>query len=148
MQVYWAEQTETDVSPENAWLSAAELARLAGMRFAKRRDDWRLGRWTAKCAVSAYLGLPATSQALRELEIRPASSGAPEVLWANRPAVVTISLSHRSRIAVCAVASACDPAVAPGSETPVSTRRAPLPEVPCPEGVSSLTACYLLQITR
>jgi 4'-phosphopantetheinyl transferase len=116
MLVEWHEQNDTDVPTDDSWLSPPELATLAGLRFAKRRSDWRLGRWTAKRAVSAYLGLPATSQALRQLEIRPASSGAPEVLWANRPAVITISLSHRSGIAVCAVAPAGDPAVALGCD--------------------------------
>jgi 4'-phosphopantetheinyl transferase len=77
------------------------------MRFAKRRADWRLGRWTAKWAVSAWLGLPASREALRDLEIRPAPSGAPEVFSANRSAAVTISLSHGSGLAVCAVASTC-----------------------------------------
>jgi 4'-phosphopantetheinyl transferase len=116
MLVEWHEQNDTDVPTDDSWLSPRELATLAGLRFAKRRSDWRLGRWTAKRAISAYLGLPATSQALRQLEIRPASSGAPEVLWANRPTVITISLSHRSGIAVCAVAPAGVPAVALGCD--------------------------------
>ena len=43
-------------------------------------------------------------RALREIEIRPASSGAPEVFIANEPAAVTVSISHRSGAAICAVA--------------------------------------------
>jgi 4'-phosphopantetheinyl transferase len=74
------------------------------MRFAKRRDDWRLGRWTAKLAVAAYLNMPTDLQALAKIEVLPAQSGAPEVFLANRPAEVTISLSHRDSIAICAVA--------------------------------------------
>ena len=63
MDVYWLEQVEGDVPPNDDWLSASEAACLARLRFAKRRADWRLGRWTAKCAVSEYLSLqrpPAT----------------------------------------------------------------------------------------
>jgi 4'-phosphopantetheinyl transferase len=104
------------VPADDSWLGPRELATLAHMLFARRRVDWRLGRWTAKRAASAYLGLPPASETLRALEIRPAPSGAPELFWANRPAAITISLSHRSGIAVCAVSSACDPAVALGCD--------------------------------
>jgi 4'-phosphopantetheinyl transferase len=103
-QVYWLEQTAADVPAEDDWLSASESIHLNGMRFAKRRSDWRLGRWTAKCAVASLLNLPADAQGLAQIEIRPASSGAPEVFVANEPAVVTVSISHRSGAAICAVA--------------------------------------------
>jgi len=102
MDVYWFEQSEADVPPENDWLSAGEEVRLNSMRFAKRRADWRLGRWTAKCALAAYLNLPRHS--LAHIEIRAAASGAPEVLIGNKAAEVTISLSHRGGVAICAVA--------------------------------------------
>ena len=104
MNVYWLEQTEVDVPPEDDWFSASEAARLNGMRFAKRRAEWRLGRWTAKRALAAYLNVPAHPQALTDIELRPAPSGAPEVFFANQPASVTVSLSHRAGTAVCAVA--------------------------------------------
>jgi 4'-phosphopantetheinyl transferase len=107
MLVEWHEQNETDVPADDRWLGPWELATLARMRFAKRQADWRLGRWTAKCAVSVYLGLPATSETFRKLEIRPAPSGAPEVFFANRPIELTLSLSHSSGLAVCAVARTC-----------------------------------------
>jgi 4'-phosphopantetheinyl transferase len=105
----WHEQSEAEVPAHDEWLGPPELARLAGFRFVKRRAEWRLGRWTAKCAVAGYLGLPATLETLRGFQIRPAPSGAPEVFCANRPVAVTISLSHRSGIAVCAVAPAWPP---------------------------------------
>jgi 4'-phosphopantetheinyl transferase len=104
MNVYWLEQTEADVPAENDWLSANEAVCLNSMHFAKRRNDWRLGRWTAKCALSITLDMPAHFQALKKIEIRPAPSGAPEVFYGNQPSAVTISLSHRSGIAACAVA--------------------------------------------
>jgi 4'-phosphopantetheinyl transferase len=173
MHVYWLEQTEADVPTGNDWLSASEVERLNGMRFAKRRTDWRLGRWTAKCALAACLNgstpverpravkdprcgdlkvceagsdriqrtLPdcvGTGSSVRQpgyaglfhsslasIEIRPAPSGAPEVFFVNDKAIrpkdqgqilappvpvaglgptsVTISLSHRGAMAVCAV---------------------------------------------
>ena len=105
MDVYWLEQSAADLPAQNDWLSASDRTRLNAMRFEKRRDDWRLGRWTAKLAVAAYLDLPTDLPALAEIEIRPAPSGAPEVFLANQPAEVTISLSHRDGMAICAVAA-------------------------------------------
>jgi 4'-phosphopantetheinyl transferase len=103
MNVYWLEQTEADLPAENDWLSASEVTRLSGMRFAKRHADWRLGRWTAKCALAAYLGLHSHPPELADIDIRPAPSGAPEVFIANQPAGIAISLSHRAGVAACAV---------------------------------------------
>jgi len=102
MNVYWLEQELADIPADNEWLSAPEAARLATLRFAKRRSDWRLGRWTAKCAVSRCLGLPFVD--LTSIEIRPAPSGAPEVFIANKRVQLLISLSHRESKAVCVVA--------------------------------------------
>lgn len=104
MNVYWLEQTQADVPSEDDWLSENEAVCLKGMRFAKRRADWRLGRWTAKRALSVCLDWPAHPQVFKKMDIRPAASGAPEVFFANQPAAVTISLSHREGVAACAVA--------------------------------------------
>jgi len=104
MDVYWLEQNESDVPVENRWLSDGENFRRLGMRFAKRRADWRLGRWTAKRAVAACLHLPADIADLANIEIRAASSGAPEVFLLNQTAPLTISLSHRAATAMCSVA--------------------------------------------
>ncbi len=104
MDVCWLEQTQADVPPENDWMGASEVARLTSMRFAKRRTDWRFGRWTAKHAVAAYLDLPSHSQSLAEIEIRASLSGAPDAFVSNQAAAVTISLSHRAGRAFCAVA--------------------------------------------
>ncbi|HUJ95930.1 MAG TPA: 4'-phosphopantetheinyl transferase superfamily protein [Terriglobales bacterium] len=106
IDLYWLKQTEADLPAENDWLSANEALHLKGLRFAKRRADWLLGRWTAKCALAARLDAPAYPRVLAKLEIRPAASGAPEVFWAGKSAAVTISLSHRSGAALCVVAEA------------------------------------------
>ena len=103
-EVHWLEQTEADIPATHDWLSQSEVAYLESLRFAKRRRDWRLGRWTAKLAITAYRNLSVDLQTLRDVEIRPASSGAPEVYLTGQPVDVTISLSHRDGIAMCAVA--------------------------------------------
>ena len=106
MDISWLEQTEADVPAENRWLSTEESICLSGMRFAKRRADWRLGRWTAKHAVAASLNLSTDIRALADIEILSAPSGAPEVFLQGRPADIAISLSHRDGTALCTVAPA------------------------------------------
>jgi 4'-phosphopantetheinyl transferase len=103
MKVYWLEQTRADVPPDNEWLSPAEADRLSRMMVPKRRDDWRLGRWTAKRAIADRLEISADQRVLAEIEVRPAESGAPEVYIAGRAADTTISLSHRDGVGLCAV---------------------------------------------
>jgi 4'-phosphopantetheinyl transferase len=109
--VYWLEQTYADVPGADHWLSPAEQVRLRGLRFAKRRNEWRLGRWTAKRAVASFLKLPQSSQAFSGICIRAADCGAPEVFLDDRlvlgPSALpapAISLSHRAGAALCAVA--------------------------------------------
>jgi 4'-phosphopantetheinyl transferase len=104
MDVYWLDQAEAEVPEANDWLSPTEVTFLEGLRFAKRRTDWRLGRWTAKRALAIYFDYPDSASDLAKIEIRPASSGAPEVFFNDTPAAVTISLSHRNGKAICAVA--------------------------------------------
>ncbi len=65
--------------------------------------DWRIGRWTAKNAVLASLGVSAPG-ALDEVEIIAAPDGAPEAFVTGRSAPLALSLSHRDGAAVCAVA--------------------------------------------
>lgn len=103
MDVYWLEQTEADMPQEDDWLAPGEAARLAAMRFPKRRTDWRLGRWTAKRAVSACLNTFTDAPALRHIEINSAASGAPEVFFFGLQVPISLSLSHRAGTAACAV---------------------------------------------
>src|SRR5690349_10301987 len=100
MDVYWLEQSASEVPESDDWLTPAERARLDSLRFPKRRADWRLGRWTAKQAVAVCLELRSPAA----VEIRAAASGAPLAFVAGERARVAISISHRGGVAVCAVA--------------------------------------------
>jgi|HubBroStandDraft_4_1064222.scaffolds.fasta_scaffold05939_2 4'-phosphopantetheinyl transferase len=104
MDVYWLEQSEADVPAPDDWFSESEVAQLGRFRFAKRRADWRLGRWTAKRAVAASLKLADDRPSLKRIEISAASTGQPEVTLVGRTERVTISISHRNGVAICAVA--------------------------------------------
>jgi 4'-phosphopantetheinyl transferase len=103
MRVYWLEQTEKDVPEANDWLAPDEITRLNSLRFAKRRADWRLGRWTAKRALAACFNWPTYPRVLARIEIRAAPSGVPEALVPNRGTPMAISLSHRAGRAMCSV---------------------------------------------
>jgi 4'-phosphopantetheinyl transferase len=102
--VYWLEQTDTDLPAANDWLSPVEISRLNGLRFAKRRADWRLGRWTAKRAFAWSLKRSGDHGTLAQIEVRAAQSGAPQIFFQDQPSNITISLSHSSGMAICAVA--------------------------------------------
>jgi len=106
MHIYWVEQTERDVPEDDNWLCPNEIACLKNLRFAKRRADWRLGRWTAKRAVSACLHWPPYSQILAKIEVRATSSGAPEAVIASLGTPMVISITHRAGNAMCTVSGA------------------------------------------
>ena len=49
----WLLLSEESLPADDDWLSEAEREVLAGLRFDRRRRDWRLGRWTARRALEA-----------------------------------------------------------------------------------------------
>ncbi len=97
----WIAQSAEDVPADDYWLSEAERRLLNGMRFAKRRHDWRLGRWTAKLGVRTYRHEENLSLSL--LEIRAAAGGFPEVFCDGRSLNVSLSLSHSRNRGFCAL---------------------------------------------
>ena len=103
----WLSCSLADLPDDDVWLTPREQATLSELRFASRRDDWRLGRWTAKRAVSAWLDVTSGRTTHDEtVEIIAADDGAPEAFLASRAVPVAVSLSHRERLAVCVVAPA------------------------------------------
>jgi 4'-phosphopantetheinyl transferase len=98
--VAWIEQSAAEVPQADTWLSRVEVERLGGLWFDKRRADWRVGRWTAKLAVSKTLAVPDFAS----IEIRPAPTGAPQVFITGKPAPVAISISHCNGLAMCTIA--------------------------------------------
>ena len=103
MDMYLLEQREQDVPESNDWLGARERDHVRTLNFLKRRADWRLGRWAAKCAIASLQNIPLHADLLATIQICPAASGHPEVLLHGSPADVTISISHRSGLAICAL---------------------------------------------
>jgi len=106
VRTYWLMQGMRDVPEDDAWLNESERARLEAISFQKRRDEWRLGRWTAKKAITTYLAGGAEVPHLSTLEIRAAADGAPEVFVDGEAYPVSVSISHSSGFCLCSVASA------------------------------------------
>ena len=91
----WLTASLADVPDGVGWLSARERRALAALTVEKRRADWRLGRWTAKAAVAAWLRVPAS-----RIQILAAADGAPEAWLDGERAPLSVSLSHRAAPAV------------------------------------------------
>jgi 4'-phosphopantetheinyl transferase len=95
---------QAEVPDGDDWLTPPEAERLNAMRYTKRRDEARLGRWTAKHAVARALDRSLAHTALRDVVIRNASDGAPEAFVGDEPAGVAISMTDRAGWGVCTVA--------------------------------------------
>lgn len=108
MKVFWLVQASADLPEHDEWLAAEEIAHLQSMTVAKRRGDWRLGRWTAKRTVSA--AWPEISGELEPPEdtavvVRAAPDGAPEAFVRGEKAPFTISISHSAQHGFSVVAA-------------------------------------------
>jgi 4'-phosphopantetheinyl transferase len=103
--VYWSlvESAHLPSGDGKDFLSPAELQKLSSLRFPKRRDEWLLGRWTAKSLVKS---LPACQRySLAEIEVVNTPAGVPEVhLPLGQASPGCLSISHRSGLAFCALA--------------------------------------------
>jgi 4'-phosphopantetheinyl transferase len=97
--VYWDRAVASEVPADDTWLTDSERLVLARLRVAKRRADWRLGRWTAKALIGGVLDVPP-----RHVDVEAADDGAPEVFVDGAPTGLSLSLSHRDGVAVAAVA--------------------------------------------
>jgi 4'-phosphopantetheinyl transferase len=102
--VAWLSRSLADVPAGDGWLTAAERGVLARLRIAKRRRDWRLGRFTAKAVVAAWLGVEPS-----RVEVLAGPGGGPVVGVDGAPAAVSLSLSHRADRAMAVVAGADAP---------------------------------------
>jgi len=97
----WLSRGESDLPDALDWLHPRERGRAGRMRFRKRRNDYLLGRFTAKQAVTRALGRAATPGALAAIEVRNAPDGAPELYCDGHAAELAISMTDRADQAVC-----------------------------------------------
>lgn len=129
--INWLVQSMADLPalPEEAWLSPPERERLAALRIVKRRQEWLLGRWTAKRLAQTVLHQEGYGQVeLQELVVTPAPDGAPELRLCHHSSSFTLhpSISHSNGLAFCALGPA---GVAVGADIEqVAPRRRPFAE--------------------
>jgi 4'-phosphopantetheinyl transferase len=97
----WLARAEHDVPGGDGWLSAAEAAASASMRFTKKRREFQVSRWAAKQAMAMLPGMARRAIDPALLEVRHHPSGAPEAWFDGRPLPVGISLTDRAGWAVC-----------------------------------------------
>jgi len=105
MRLDWLARGLDDVPTFDDWLGPFEAARLATMRFPKRRAEYRLRRWAGKTSVAMMLGLPLDPDALGRVEVRTVPGGAPVAYLDGAPAPVRVSLTDRSGWAVSTVST-------------------------------------------
>jgi 4'-phosphopantetheinyl transferase len=108
MKLFWLECSAADLPAHCDWLSERETERYRSFRFPKRQADWLLGRWTAKRALATYLGSPASTSVLRQIEIRSDTAGAPKPFLDGVPAPAALSISHRGDRALAVIAPAAE----------------------------------------
>jgi 4'-phosphopantetheinyl transferase len=102
--IYWTlvDAYRADLDNPSSYLSPAEIKTLAGLRFPKRRNEWLLGRWSAKSLVASlpqYKNLP-----LQKIEIQNMLDGAPIIhLPGGYSSPACLSISHRDDLATCSL---------------------------------------------
>lgn len=103
--IQWLMQSVHDINerPE-LFLNPTELAKFDSFYFEKRRGDWLIGRWTAKCLLQAILRQEHDEFVSREaLEIFNTRDGAPHCRIGGRIIPLQLSISHSHGYALCAV---------------------------------------------
>jgi len=119
--LYFMIQSLAGLPGDEGWLSPDERVRAAGFRFPKRRNEWLLGRWTAKNALRSMLALQGPkAPGCEELEIRSAPDGAPEAFLGAVRVPVSLALSHSGGEGFCVVTQ---PGIAVGCDIEAILRR-------------------------
>jgi 4'-phosphopantetheinyl transferase len=99
VMIQWLVQSANDIAAApRDWLSLAEQAHYAALKSAKRRDDWLLGRWTAKQLLQR-----ACDCEPRSIEILNDADGVPYMRHSWRVTHHTLSISHSHQLAFCAI---------------------------------------------
>lgn len=98
----WLVRSLDDVPHDDGWLSPSERATLEGRMVAKRRADFRLGRFTARAALDA---LSVRLRVRGAWSVRARDDGSPEALLDGVPCPFALSISHSAGRAMAAVAT-------------------------------------------
>lgn len=105
--IHWLIESAQDMQEKPEWfLSKTEQAKFATFQFDKRRDEWLLGRWTAKRLIQAML-LQQNEHvvALDAIEISNDADGVPSATRNAEPVTPNLSISHSFDHALCAASA-------------------------------------------
>jgi len=107
MKLDWLIQSVNDMhSAPKLWLTPAELTRYESFRFDKRRQEWLLGRWTAKrlLQAAAQARARAVPLHLHDIEISNTDAGVPQANLQNGAHArrCALSISHSNSHALAA----------------------------------------------
>ncbi len=94
----WWLVSSTDVPAGSAWLGPREREVERGLTIARRRRDWRAGRWAAK-SLGPTNGQPS------EWEIIASEDGSPQVWFRGHKVGSPLSISHRGEFAAAALSA-------------------------------------------
>jgi 4'-phosphopantetheinyl transferase len=94
--MHWLVVGEHTIPDGTDWLSPREAARAAGMRFTKRRTEYRLRRLAGKRAVAAALGRPTDAAGLASIQLLNRPGGAPYVVVDGAEVPMDVSLTDRA----------------------------------------------------
>lgn len=104
LPIHYCHQALGDLPPHQGWLHPEELRFLQTLRFEKRRNDWLLGRWTAKQALLSFFESKCIAINPHSIAILKGSTGAPEMVFESSVPPCSLSISHRDGHAIAAVA--------------------------------------------
>lgn len=102
MRLQWLVQQCADVPEHDEWLAPFERDVLAKLWAPKRRRDWRLGRWTARLALTRSGAVQPGDG--RRLSIRADEAGVPRVFVDETECDWVVSISHTGEHGLAAVA--------------------------------------------
>lgn len=112
LPVYWLPVWSRELPGGTEWLSPAEQAVFGQLRFPKRKQEWLLGRWTAKRLILTHRqaagAIPADVRP-RDVSIIAAADGAPDAYLGDALLPCTLSITHRSGLAVAMIADRAAP---------------------------------------
>jgi 4'-phosphopantetheinyl transferase len=98
MDTGWLSRRHADVPAGDDWLGEQERRAIASLAAPARRADWRLGRWTAKTALSRLVDAP-----LERMQVLAEPDGAPQTWLDGNRLPISLSISHRAGRAMVAV---------------------------------------------
>jgi 4'-phosphopantetheinyl transferase len=101
---FFSHQTLGDLPGDLDWLHPGELSFLETLRFENRRNDWLLGRWTAKRALLSFLENEGLALEMKDILIQKKASGAPVAAFDIPVQPCSLSLSHRAGHAIAVAA--------------------------------------------